>query len=560
LKYSLAVQCIVNYKINMESNGLKHFNRDWFIEELEHEDQWDVIIIGGGATGLGSALDAASRGYKTLLLEQADFAKGTSSRSTKLVHGGVRYLAQGDIALVYEALKERGTLLKNAAHLVKAQEFIIPCYDWKSVAMYFAGLKLYDWLSGRLSFGKSEFLSAKEVIAAMPTLNVKNLKGGIRYFDGQFDDARLAINIAQTCAEKGGTLLNYFKVTGLLKTDGKLSGVKAIDLELNKEYLLQAKVVINATGVFVDEILQLDQANGRPTVVPSQGAHIVLDKSFLPGYSAMMIPKTSDGRVLFAVPWHDYLVLGTTDTPLNNHSLEPVALDQEVDFILDTAGKYLMRPPKRKDILSIFAGLRPLAAPSKSTGSTKEISRSHKITVTASGLLTITGGKWTTYRKMAEDTINRAIKIGKLTPQSCTTTQISIHGSEVKGSIPSLAAYGSDAEKIQLLMSSDAAMAEKLSVELPYFVGEVIWAIRFEMARTLEDVLSRRIRLLFLNAKAAIALGPKVAGIMAKELGYDRLWEASQVEAFHEIASHYLPEKYLPDKAENQRNKPGKVS
>jgi glycerol-3-phosphate dehydrogenase len=535
----------------MDSNGLKQFNRDRFIKELENEDQWDVIIIGGGATGLGSALDAASRGYKTLLLEQDDFAKGTSSRSTKLVHGGVRYLAQGNISLVYEALKERGTLLKNAAHLVKAQEFIIPCYDWKSVAMYFAGLKIYDWLSGRLSFGNSQFLSAKEVLNAMPTLKAHHLKGGIRYYDGQFDDARLAINIAQTCAEKGGTLLNYFKVTGLLKTDGKVSGVKALDLELNKEYLLKAKVIINATGVFVDEILQLDQPTGRPTVVPSQGTHIVLEKSFLPGHSAMMIPKTTDGRVLFAVPWHDYLVLGTTDTPLNSYSLEPIAFNQEVDFILATASKYLTRPPARNDILSIFAGLRPLAAPSKRTGSTKEISRSHKITVTSSGLLTITGGKWTTYRKMAEDAINRAIKIGKLAPQPCNTRNISIHGTAVKGAITSLAAYGSDAEKIQLLMSSDATMAEKLSVELPYFVGEVIWAIRFEMARTLEDILARRIRLLFLNAKAAIALAPDVAGIMAKELGYDRVWEKSQVEAFMQVASHYLPEKYLPDKAEN---------
>lgn len=537
------------YIINMDSNGLAHFNRDWFIGDLERVDHWDLIIIGGGATGLGSALDAASRGYKTLLLEQADFAKGTSSRSTKLVHGGVRYLAQGDIALVYEALKERGTLLKNAPHLVKAQEFIIPCYDWKSVAMYFAGLKVYDWLSGRLSFGKSEFLSSRAVIAAMPTIKKQHLKGGIRYFDGQFDDARLAINIAQTSGEKGATLLNYFKVTGLTKTDGIVSGVKASDLERNKEYLLTAKVVINATGVFVDEILQLDHPTGRPTVVPSQGAHIVLDKSFLPGQSAMMIPKTSDGRVLFAVPWHDYLVLGTTDTPLNSHSLEPVALEQEVDFILRTAAKYLSRPPVRKDILSIFAGLRPLAAPSKSTGSTKEISRSHKIMLTPSGLLTITGGKWTTYRKMAEDTINRAIKVGKLTPHACNSRHVSIHGSTLPAAVPFLAAYGSDAEAIQSLMTANPAMAEKLSPDLPYVAAQVIWAIRFEMARTLEDVLARRIRLLFLNAKAAIALAPKVARIMANELAYDQEWETSQINSFIQTASQYLPEKYLPDKA-----------
>jgi len=534
----------------MSSNGLAHFNRDQFIGDLEREDHWDFIIIGGGATGLGSALDAASRGYKTLLLEQADFAKGTSSRSTKLVHGGVRYLAQGDIALVYEALKERGILLKNAAHLVKAQDFIIPCYDWKSILMYFAGLKMYDWLSGRLSFGKSEFLSSEAVIAAMPTINTAHLKGGIRYYDGQFDDARLAINIAQTAAEKGATLLNYFKVTGLLKTAEKLSGVKAVDLEQGKEYLLKAKVVINATGVFVDDILQLDQPSCQPTVVPSQGTHIVLDKSFLPGASALMIPKTSDGRVLFAVPWHENLVLGTTDTPLNSHSLEPVALDQEVDFILHTAANYLSPAPERKDILSIFAGLRPLAAPSKKTGSTKEISRSHKITVTSSGLLTITGGKWTTYRKMAEDTIDRAIKIGKLTPFDCNTRNISIHGSgsPAVGAVAHLVAYGCDANGIQALMANPA-MAEKLRIDLPYVVAEVIWAIRFEMARTLEDVLARRIRLLFLNAKAAIDIAPKVAGIMAQELGVDETWQAMQIEAFNQVARQYLPEKDLPANA-----------
>jgi glycerol-3-phosphate dehydrogenase len=531
----------------MEGNELKHFNRSRFITELEETELWDVIIIGGGATGLGSALDAASRGYKTLLLEQADFAKGTSSRSTKLVHGGVRYLAQGDVALVYEALKERGALLANAPHLVKSQEFIIPCYNWRSVFMYYAGLKLYDWLSGRLSFGNSKFLSPTKVKAAIPAINPQKLIGGISYFDGQFDDARLAINIAQTCAEHGGTLLNYFKVNGLVKQGGKISGVKAVDMEHNKTYMLRAKVVINATGVFVDEILQLDKPTGKPTVVPSQGAHIVLDKSFLKGNTAIMIPKTSDGRVLFAVPWHDYLVVGTTDTPLKSYSLEPVALEQEIDFILKTAKQYLTKAPERKDILSVFAGLRPLAAPDKDTGSTKEISRSHKITVTASGLLTIIGGKWTTYRKMAEDTINRAIKIGKLPPVVCGTRKIKIHGSATILASGALMVYGADAEDIISLTKNNSKLSAKLSDDLPYMVAEVIWAVRNEMARTVEDVLARRLRLLFLDAKAAIDLAPRVASLMAKDLSYDETWERLQVEAFKKVANQYLTAYYIPD-------------
>jgi len=519
----------------MESSTPKPFTRAGFLNELEHAGEWDIIIIGGGATGLGTALDSASRGYKTLLLEQADFAKGTSSRSTKLVHGGVRYLAQGDIALVYEALHERGTLIANASHLVHAQAFIIPCYDWVSVMKYYAGLKLYDWLAGRLSFGKSEFLKAGDVLQALPTIKPNGLKGGIRYYDGQFDDARLALNIAQTAAEQGATLLNYFKVTGLTKTDGRISGVKAIDQESQKEYILRSKVVINATGVFVDDILQLDKPAAKPTVRPSQGTHIVLDHRFLQGTSAIMIPKTSDGRVLFAVPWHDHVVVGTTDTPLDAHSLEPRALQQEVDFILDTAAQYLTPAPRREDIQSVFAGLRPLAAPDKNTQSTKEISRSHKITVSSSGLLTITGGKWTTYRKMAEDTVDRAIQLGKLVYVPCSTKHLHI--------------YGGDRERsaIDKLIHTDANLATRLSPGFNYQHADVIHAVRAEMARSIEDVLARRTRLLFLDAQAALQAAPVVTQLMAEELGLDKAWQDAQLESFFQVARSYLNEQTLPE-------------
>jgi len=516
------------------------FSRESFIKQVEVQENWDVIIIGGGATGLGTAVDAASRGYKTLLLEQSDFAKGTSSRSTKLVHGGVRYLAQGDIALVYEALHERGLLLKNAPHLVKDQDFIIPVYSWLSKYKYLIGLTLYDLLAGKSGFKKSTFLSAEKVLEAIPGLKPDGLIGGVSYSDGQFDDARLALNLAQTAAEYGGVLLNYTKVTGLTKESGNVSGVSFTDTETNKNYTLKAKVVINATGVFVDDILKMDVPSGRAIVRPSQGAHVVLDASFLKGDSALMIPKTSDGRVLFAVPWHGKVLVGTTDTPLNEHSLEPKPLDEEIEFILTTAGKYLTREPSRNDVLAAFAGLRPLAAPGKDTDSTKEISRSHKLIISTSGLITITGGKWTTYRRMAMDVVDKAIELGKLAAKKCITQDVKIHGYVAEMQSGNLALYGADAAGIRSLMKADPKMSERLHPDFMYVKAEVVWMVRNEMARTIEDVLSRRMRLLFLDAKGALVLAPAVARVMAEELGKDERWVNDQIEAFGTLVRQYL--------------------
>lgn len=503
---------------------------------------WDVIVVGGGATGLGTALDAASRGYKTLLLEQADFAKGTSSRSTKLVHGGVRYLAQGDIGLVREALHERGLLLKNAAHLVKNESFIIPNYNWWSGAYYTIGLSLYDMLAGKLSFGRSMHISKAETIARLPSIQQKKLHGGVVYHDGQFDDARLAINLAQTALEHGATVLNYFKVTNLLKQDGKICGVSACDMESGREYQLKSKAVINATGVFVDELLQKDEPHKKPLVKSSQGIHIVLDRSFMPGDDALMIPKTDDGRVLFVVPWHGYLLIGTTDTPLDQHSLEPRALEQEIDFVLRNAGKYLTKAPERKDILSVFAGLRPLAAPQDGSAETKEISRSHKLIVSASGLITITGGKWTTYRRMAQDTVDKAIEVAGLQSKLCITTDLPVHGNmDGVDRNDHLYVYGSDKNAVLTLVKENPQWAKKLHPAMEYTTAEVIWAVRHEMARTVEDVLARRLRALFLNAHAAMAMAPKVAKLMAEELKRDSAWEVAQVAQFTQLATGYLP-------------------
>jgi len=527
----------------------KSFQRERFLKEITETDLWDFIIIGGGATGLGTAVDAASRGYKTLLLEQVDFAKGTSSRSTKLVHGGVRYLVQGNIGLVYEALHERGLLLQNAPHLVQRQSFIIPCYSWFAKAQYLIGLKLYDWLAGKFSFGASKSLSSKNLLKAIPEIKSKGLKGGIEYWDGQFDDARLAINLAQTSAEQGGTLLNYIKVTGLLKANDKnINGVIAKDIESGTEYRLNAKVVINATGVFVDEILQMDIAAQKPLVRSSQGVHVVLNRSFLYGDKAIMIPKTTDGRVLFAVPWHDHVLVGTTDTPLESHSLEPIALDKEIEFILETAGQYLTKAPTRADALSVFAGLRPLAAPDKDTNSTKEISRSHKILVNSSGLITIIGGKWTTYRKMAEDVVNKAIQKTGLPILPCITQNLKIHGYLNKTTQSDLSVYGNDEELIKVMILDEPELGQKLDKELPYLKCEVIWAVRNEMARTVEDVLARRMRLLFLDAKAAIRLAPVVAQLIASELGYDAEWQERQANDFTQLAGRYLTAPYMENK------------
>lgn len=503
---------------------------------------WDVVVIGGGASGLGAALEAVSRGYKTLLLEQSDFAKGTSSRSTKLIHGGVRYLAQGDIALVYEALHERGLLMNNAPHLVSNQTFVIPNYDWWEGPYYTIGMKVYDMMAGKLGLGPSVSISKAETLKAIPNIKEAGLRGGVVYQDGQFDDARLAVNLAQTIADFSGTVLNYLKVTALLKSEEEVvTGVMATDLETGMEYQIEAKAVINATGIFVDSILKMDDANARKTIVPSQGVHIVLEKDFLPGTSAILIPKTDDGRVLFAVPWCGKVVVGTTDTLIEEPALEPRALKEEVEFIIKTAGDYLTRVPSRSDVLSVFAGMRPLVAPKADGKKTKEISRGHKIRVSLSGLITMTGGKWTTYRKMGEDAIDQAIIVSGLDERISVSRFMPIHGHQRKAPEDDiLAAYGSDAPHIYQLIVEDAALGERIHPKLRFVKAEVVWAVREEMARTIEDVLARRVRALFLDARASMEMAETVAELMAPELGWTEAEITNQVKKYRELAEGYV--------------------
>jgi len=505
-------------------------------------EPWDFIIIGGGATGLGVAIEAASRAYRTLLLEQSDFAKGTSSRSTKLIHGGVRYLQRGNVALVLEALKERGILRRNAPHLVHDLPFVVPRYDWWEGPFYGIGLKLYDALAGKHGLGRSRILSKAKTRARISTIETQGLRGGVIYHDGQFDDARLAINMATTASEQGATLLNYAQVVALEKAHGFVNGVLARDLETGAEHPLSARAVINATGAFADGIRRLDDPQARIMISPSQGVHIVLDRSFLPGDSAIMVPHTDDGRVLFAIPWHGRVIVGTTDTPVESVSLEPRPLAAEIDFLLSHAARYLRKDPTPADILSAFAGLRPLIG-GRDDDKSAVLSRDHALHISPAGLVTIAGGKWTTYRKMAEDTVDQAAVLAELEPRPSVTRDLHIHGYHRHADkFGDLAAYGSDAPAIEDMLRADPRYGERLHSALPIRAGEVVWAARREMARTVEDFLARRTRALLLDVRASVEMAPKVAELMAIELERDVDWQEEQVDSYGDLARGYLPE------------------
>ena len=515
-------------------------NREKQIEIIRNTKSWDIIIIGGGATGLGIAVDSATRGYKTLLLEKGDFSQGTSSRSTKLVHGGVRYLQQGNISLVLEALKERGLLIKNAPHLVKNLSFIVPNYDWWEGPFYGIGMKLYDMLAGDLGIAPSEWLSKEETIERIPTVEPEGLKGGVIYYDGQFDDARLAITLAQTAIDQGATVINYCPVINLIKEKGITTGVITKDIESGEKFDVKSKVVINATGIFTDDIRKMDDKKSKSITVPSQGVHIVLDKSFLPGNSAIMVPHTDDGRVLFAVPWHDCVIVGTTDTPITKVDVEPVPLQEEIDFLITHAARYLTKDPQPKDVMSVFAGIRPLVK-SSDDADTAALSRDHSIFISRSGLLTIAGGKWTTYRKMAEDAINEAATLGGLPSQTCITEGLNLHGfKNVVETNNHLHIYGTDRSKIEEIIKENPEFAEKLHKDLPYIKAEIIWAVRHETARTLVDVLSRRTRAIVLNAKASLEMAPSVVKTMSEELKRNADWEKEQLNQYMGIAKNYI--------------------
>lgn len=521
-------------------------NRSEMLERVDGRadtgSPWDLIVIGGGATGVGIAVDAASRGHDVLLLEQSDFGKGTSSRSTKLVHGGVRYLQQGNVPLVMEALKERGILRRNAPHLVTDLPFIVPNYRWWEAPFYGVGMRVYDVLAGKYGFGHSKNLSVEETVARIPTIETEGLRGGVVYHDGQFDDARLLIHLAMTAAEQGATLLNYAPVIGILKNQkGFAAGVRIREAESGRVLEIRGRAVVNATGAFADAVRSMDEPAAQPIIRPSQGVHIVLDRSFLPGSSAIMVPQTDDGRVLFAIPWRNRVVVGTTDTPVDEATLEPRALSEEIDFLISHAARYLTRDPSVDDVLSIFAGIRPLVA-EVDADDTSEISREHALRVSGSGMLTVAGGKWTTYRKMAEDAVDAAETLGDLDPARCVTEELNIHGYHQHAErYGELSVYGADAQRILELADDRDELGDRVHPRLDMIGAEVVWACREEMARTVDDVLSRRTRSLVFDARAALEAAPAVAGIMALELGRGEGWIADQIRAFGDIAAGYLP-------------------
>ena len=516
------------------------------IDQLRGGD-FEVLVIGGGATGLGVAVDAASRGYRTALVEADDFAKATSSRSTKLVHGGVRYLEQMDISLVTEALRERGIFYRNAPHIVRDLPFIVPQYKWWEGPFYGAGLKAYDLLAGKLNLAPSRSLNAEETIAEIPNVETKGLRGGVRYHDGQFDDARMAAALAMTAADHGAAIATRCRVIGLLKEGDHCVGVRVVDREAtggDEEFEIRAKVVVNACGIFADEIRRMDEPECKSVIEPAQGVHLVLDKSFQPSETAIMVPHTDDGRVLFVIPWHGRVVGGTTDTPMKSADLEPRALPDEVEFILRNANRYLAKDPTRADVKSVFAGQRPLVHPGGNTGNSKSISRNHEVFVSTAGVVTIVGGKWTTYRKMAEDTLKHVVAVGGLDERACITEELKVHAA-LERDDPNLPAhdphrmYGSDSPRILEIAAAEPALAEPIHADLPYTGAEIAWAAREEMALDLDDALARRTRSLLLDAAAAIEAAPRAASILASELGRDAQWEADQVRSFTELANGY---------------------
>lgn len=515
--------------------------RDQSIVALQSGEPFDLLVIGGGATGAGIALDAASRNYRVALVEQEDFGSGTSSKSSKLVHGGVRYLANAEFSLVREALAERALLLKNARHLVRPLRFIIPVRHFGESMKFRLGLWLYDKLAGAKNFLEGRFepsstLSMPQLDRTLPSLKANQFSGAVRYSDAQFDDTRLLWDIIKSAQSYNAVSANYCRAVNLLKDNGKVMGAELLDCETSTRFTIKAKAVINATGAWSDEVAAFDEADRPSSIVASQGTHVVVDRKFFPNDDALLIPETADGRVMFIIPWHGRVVIGTTDEALRAGSTQPIPTDGEIDLILSTVGEYLNPAPSRSDILSCFSGIRPLSATGDDAKSAK-ISREHRIDVAQSGLITITGGKWTTYRLMAEDCVDMMEKSLNLTPRKCATKNIQIN---INTDNEQFSSYGDAASALSELVAQNSALGQQLHPALPYTLAEIVWAVRHEMARSIMDVLSRRTRALFLDAQVAIECAPAVGKILCEELNKDNTWLGSELEGFYEQAQTFV--------------------
>ena len=523
----------------MQTTSAAPLSRAATLDRATELRPWHVIVAGGGCTGIATALDASARGYRTLLIERDDFTGGTSSRSTKLVHGGVRYLRQGQVQMVYRALEERWRLRRNAPHLVRSLPLVVPAYRRWEQPWYGAGLKVYDALAVGRGLGRSRLLSRRRCLNRLSALRARGLRGGVLFHDGQFDDSRLGWAMVRTAANLGCVPLNYAEVTGLVESRGAIRGVRVRDRLGGAEWVARGAVVVNATGPFADALRDMDEPGPGPGVVLSRGAHIVVSSAFLPGETALLVPSTDDGRVLFAIPWHGHVVIGTTDVPVANPSREPVPGDGEVDYLLDHVGRYLARPPGRPDIRSAWAGLRALV-PEGSGGNTAALSRDHRVSVSRRGLVTVTGGKWTTCRRVGRDTVDMATDAGGLSPAHSVTANLRLYGYTTRRDLLApWRVYGAQADSVRDMRDEDPGLGELMHPGLPYRLGQAAWASRHEMAVRVEDVLARRTRALFLNARAAVRAAPGVARVMAAELGRGDDWVEAEVRAFKELAKGY---------------------
>ena len=519
-------------------------NRQQRLDSLKQQGIFDLLVIGGGATGCGIAVDAASRGLSVALIDKNDLAEGTSSRSTKLVHGGVRYLEaavkkmdRAQYHLVKEALYERGVFLKNAPHFATRLPLVTPLYKWTEVPYVFAGLLLYDFLAGKESLGSSSVVSRKEALKRFPMLKREGLKAGVVYYDGQFNDARMAVTLALTAQKHGAIVANHVEAVAFDKADGKLCGARVRDALNGEEFSICARGIVNAAGPFVDRLRQLDEPASAPILKAASGIHIILPSRFVPADTGMLIPKTEDGRVLFILPWQGHALIGTTDSPseIMDH---PQAQEDEIEYVLRHVNKYFDVTASRSDVLAVWSGLRPLVQAPETTD-TAQLVREHLMMVSPSGLLSMAGGKWTSYRKMAEEAVDQAIESFGFKPQHpCQTAHLRLIGAEnfdSAGESVLVKNYGLDADVANHLHHSfgDQAMRvarlagegpgkRRLHTRHPYIEAEVLYATRFEFAERASDVLTRRIPLALLDNAAAKEVLPHVVGLMGDELAWDQ--------------------------------------
>lgn len=542
---------------------------------LMGSEQFDVLVIGGGITGAGVALDAAARGYRVALVEKGDFASGTSSKSTKLVHGGIRYLPNFDFALVREALLERGLLLRNAPFLVHPVGFVLPIYkgDRHPVGLPFTtpwgiglgvildiGLWLYDGLAGRHNVKRHRRLSRKEVMRLAPALVTENLKQGFIYYDGQTNDARLTMAVLRTAVQYGATIANYAEVTSFVTENGKVCGAHVRDNLGNQSFIARARHIINATGVFAEEVEALTDAGSLVHVEPSKGVHLVFSREDVKiGDDAIVLPETDDKRILFLVPWESRVVFGTTDTGSGDLD-HPTATKDDIAYLLHHLNRYLSVNLTADDIISVYAGYRPLLRARSSAHSTAKLSRTHAVLQNSSGLVTIVGGKLTTYRRMAQDTVDVLSRRDGSTSMPHPTTNLPLSGSagwpaaqrdlEVKGAALGLSpqtvfhlgeSYGSHASSLLSLIASDATLGTRLIEDLPYLRAEVVYACRHEMAMTLDDVLARRTSIILEDRDRGAGIVEDVAALMAMELDWSPEQQKAMIDAYRTALQQQMP-------------------